>query len=135
MKMYKTITVLLLISLGLFASCEKEEGEGGTSEIRGKVYVHDYNADMSYLAKEYYAPEEDVYIIYGDDDIYSERFKTHYDGSFVFKYLQKGKYKIYAYSKTLSTDYPAGVEPIIIEVEITENHQTIELPHTIIIKK
>lgn len=132
--MYRKILILVL-TLSFFASCEKAEGEGGTSEIVGKVFVQDYNADMQFLIKEYYAPEEDVYIIYGEDEIYSDRFKTNYDGSFVFKYLQKGKYKIYAYSKTLDLEIPAGVEPIIIEVEITENYQTVVLPDDIVIKK
>jgi hypothetical protein len=117
----------------LFAACEKEAGEGGTSEIRGKVYVLDYNADMMYLLKEYYAPEEDVYIIYGDDDIYTERFRTNYDGSFVFRYLRKGKYKIFAYSKNLEVE--AGVEPVFVEVEITKDNQVVELPSDIVIKK
>lgn len=131
--MYRTIIILSLMTLALFSSCEKTEGEGGTSEIRGKVYIEEYNADMSYLAKEYYAMEENVYIIYGDDAIYSDRFRTNYDGSFVFKYLQKGKYKIFAYSKNINLE--AGYEPVIVEIEITEDFQTVELPSNIIIKK
>jgi len=88
---------------------------------------------MTYLLKEYYAPEEDVYIIYGDDDIYSERTRTNYDGSFIFRNLQKGKYKIFAYSKNLVI--PAGTEPIIVEVEIEDDFQTVELSKDIVIKK
>ncbi len=130
--MAKRIIFLLLIAVS-FMSCEKEAGEGGTSEIRGKIYVHDYNADMTFLLKEYYAPEEDVYIIYGDDDIYSERTRTNYDGSFIFRHLQKGKYRIFAYSKNI--EIPAGVEPVIVEVEITDDFQTVELSEDIVIKK
>ncbi len=130
--MAKRIIFLLLIAVS-FMSCEKEAGEGGTSEIRGKIYVNKYNADMTYLLKEYYAPEEDVYIIYGDDDIYSERTRTNYDGSFIFRNLQKGKYKIFAYSKNLVI--PAGTEPIIVEVEIEDDFQTVELSKDIVIKK
>jgi len=130
--MAKRIIFLLLIAVS-FMSCEKEAGEGGTSEIRGKIYVNKYNADMSDTIKKYYAQEEDVYIIYGDDDIYSDRTRTNYDGSFIFKYLQKGKYKIFAYSKNLYL--PAGKEPIIVEVEIEDDFQTVELSKDIVIKK
>jgi len=37
--MAKRIIFLLLIAVS-FMSCEKEAGEGGTSEIRGKIYVN-----------------------------------------------------------------------------------------------
>ncbi len=130
--MFKKFIILLLVAVS-FMSCEKEEGEGGTSEIRGKVYVHDYTADMTWLEKEYYAPEEDVYIIYGDDEIYSDRFRTNYDGSFVFKNLQKGEYTIFVYSKNLAV--PAKVEPIFVNVTIDSAFQTVVIPENIVIKK
>jgi hypothetical protein len=130
--MFKKFIILLLVAVS-FMSCEKEEGEGGTSEIRGKVYVHDYTADMTWLEKEYYAPEEDVYIIYGDDEIYSDRFRTNYDGSFVFKNLQKGEYTIFVYSKNIKV--PAEVEPIFVNVTIDSAFQTVVIPENIVIKK
>jgi len=130
--MFKKFIILLLVAVS-FMSCEKEEGEGGTSEIRGKVYVLDYNADMMHLLKEYYAPEEDVYIIYGDDEVYSDRFRTNYDGSFVFKNLQKGEYTIFVYSKNIKV--PAEVEPIFVNVTIDSAFQTVVIPENIVIKK
>jgi len=123
---------LLVMAVALFVSCEKEASIGGTSTIKGKVFIQKYNADLTFLIKEYYAVEEDVYIIYGDDEIYSDRFRTQYDGSFEFKYLQPGKYKIFTYSKNITV--PAGVEAIIVEVEIKEKGETVEIPD-IIIKK
>ena len=30
---------------------------------------------------EYYVAEEDVYLVYGDNEIYSEDMKTNHDGS------------------------------------------------------
>lgn len=123
--------VLILIASLLLSSCEKEEGVGGTSTIVGKIYVKEYNSSGD-LKSEYYAPEEDVYIIYGDDDIYSDDFKTNYDGSYRFQYLRKGTYTIFAYSEDEDAD--AEISPVMIEVEITKNNQTVEAEDIIITK-
>ena len=129
----KLLSVFFILILFLF-SCEKEEGIGGTSEIKGKVYAFDYNAELTVLRSEYYAPEEDVYIIYGDDEIYSDDFKTHFDGSYHFQYLRKGKYTIFAYSKDLSRTSPSGLINVKVEVEITGKNQTVEARDIVIIK-
>ncbi len=120
---------LLMISTVIFAgltSCEKSEGEGGTSTIKGTIMVRDYNADFTTLYDIYPAAEEDVYIIYGDDDFYSDEIETHYDGTFQFKYLREGKYTVYAYSED-SAHYWLGAHhiPVIREVEITSKHQEV----------
>lgn len=124
--------LIILMALLWLSSCEKSAGEGGTSSITGKVYIEKYNADQSFLIKEYYAQEEDVYVIYGDDEVYSERFRTHYDGSFIFKNLRPGSYKVFAYSDDIYES--SGKKPIIKEVEITENNQIVDVGD-IIIKK
>ena len=120
----KLLSVFFILVL-FISSCEKEEGTGGTSEIKGKVYAFDYNAELTVLNSEYYAPEEDVYIIYGDDKIYSDDFKTHFDGSYHFQYLREGKYTIFAYSKDLSRTSPSGIITVKVEVEITGKNQTV----------
>ena len=125
----KKVLIFFLPFLLFLSSCEKTEGLGGTSEIKGKVYAIDYNSDMTIILNEFYAPAEDVYIIYGDDEVYNDKFETHYDGSYRFKYLKKGKYKIFAYSKTFS-----GITHVIKEVEITESNQVIELDNIVIYK-
>lgn len=122
----------LLAALISLWGCEKHAGEGGTSEIRGKVYVIDYDQSFTHILSEYYAPEEDVYIIYGNDDVYSDDFETHYDGTYRFRYLQKGKYTVFAYSK--SETAASGVEPVKIQVEIREDFQTVELEDLVIFK-
>lgn len=129
----KLLSVFFILVL-FISFCEKEEGIGGTSEIKGKVYAFDYNAELTVLKSEYYAPEEDVYIIYGDDEIYSDDFKTHFDGSYHFQYLREGKYTIFAYSKDLSRTSPSGLIPVKVEVEITGKNQTVEAEDIVIIK-
>ncbi len=130
------LCILLLILLISAVSCNKDEGEGGTSTITGKIYVLDYNPTFTIKIGEYYAPDEDVYIIYGNDSIYSDDFKTNYDGSYQFKYLRKGTYAIYAYS--MDSTYPSGTNPpmmkIMKTVEITEKNQTVKVDDIVIIK-
>jgi hypothetical protein len=115
-------------------SCEKPEGKGGSSTIKGKIYAREYNSNYTLLTAEYFAEEEDVYIIYGDDDIYSDDFKTHYDGSYEFTYLRKGKYTIFAYSDDSTFTSASGKVVKSVEVEITENDQVVEADVINIIK-
>lgn len=122
--MLKNIGFFLAIII--LASCEKPAGEGGTSTIKGKVYAREYNSNYTLLTAEYYAHKEDVYIIYEDDSIYSDDFKTSYDGSYEFKYLRKGKYTIFAYSDDSTYTSASGKVARMVEVVITENKQEVE---------
>jgi len=101
-------SLILIVAFLTFtlSSCLKDAGEGGTGIIIGKVYAYDYNAEMTLLRSQYYAPDEDVYIIYGNDSIYSDRTRTNPEGSYRFKYLRPGSYTIYVYSKNLTTKLP-----------------------------
>lgn len=65
--------------------------------------------------------DEDVYIIYGDDDdIYDDNIKTSFDGTFKFSNLRKGKYKIFAYSKD-DNNITEPLTPVFEEIEIGGN--------------
>jgi len=116
-----SVSILLI----LITSCTKEAGEGGTSSIKGKVYATYYNKTFTSVIGQMYAPDKDVYIIYGDDATYSDKQKTCYDGSFEFKYLRKGKYKVYAYSLDTTLTNPATQFAVIAEVTISSNGETI----------
>lgn len=131
--MNKANLILIIFSVFLFISCEKPPGEGGNSAIKGKVYAKDYNKSGQ-LTGEYYAPDENVYIIYGDDNIYSNDMGTHYDGSYLFKDLRKGKYTIFAYSDDTSGTSASGLIPVTLTVEITDKKQIVEATDLVIIK-
>ena len=125
---------MLLISVGvssLLSSCEKQPGSGGTSTIYGKVWVKDYNSAFTNLQEAYYGPDIWVYLVYGTDRDYSDRIRTSPDGTWEFKYLRTGNYKVYTYSKdsTLMTSAPIAVSR---EVEITGRKQEIEVPDLVI---
>jgi hypothetical protein len=118
----------------LAPACKKEEGEGGNSSITGKVLVRQYNANFTTLMEQYYAPDENVFIVYGDDQVYGDKTSTSYDGTYRFEYLREGNYTIYAYSED-SMHYPTQHEiPVIKRVEITKKNQEVKVGDIIILK-
>ena len=131
------VTQLVITSVILFSffGCKKDEGLGGTSTISGKVFVHDYDASFQILSATYPKTELDVYIIYGDShSAYDNNYKTSYDGSFEFKYLQKGKYKLFVYVKDTTGAYLGNYNgnapkiPVFVNVEITSNGSVVTAP-------
>jgi hypothetical protein len=125
--------LFVLITLGiLVSSCSKYEGEGGSSTIKGVVREQRFNS-LGNLISEYPIADQDVYIIYGNEsNFYDDDVKTSYDGSFEFRYLKKGNYKVFVYEDCSTC--PSGVKEVLIPVAITENNQIIDLD-TIDIKK
>src|SRR5690349_5852021 len=114
MKVLQTsLIVLMLVFLSGLQSCKKEEGEGGTATIRGKVIVHNFDAMFSrpQPTEIYPAADEKVYIIYGDGTTYDDDFDTSFDGTYEFKYLQPGTYKLFVYSKDSTGVKATGIIP------------------------
>jgi hypothetical protein len=121
--MMKNRSLLLIVAMALLlSSCLKEEGTGGTSSISGKVYAYDYDSEMVNLRAQYYAPDEEVFIIYGDDSIPSDKTNTSYDGSYRFEYLRPGTYTLFVYSNNIVTKLPPQL-PIKKMVEIEPGNQ------------
>ena len=127
------LIVLMILTISIF-SCSKEEGEGGRASIKGHVFAKNFNASFTQLLTSYYAPEEDVYIIYGDNDNYDDRVKTGPDGAFEFKNLRTGNYKIFVYTKDTTFTIASGVEAIYADAEIKDKEEVVELPDFEIIK-
>ncbi|MFT5780532.1 MAG: hypothetical protein ACI837_003494 [Crocinitomicaceae bacterium] len=116
----------LVLVLALVA-CQKYEGTGGRASVKGKIYVKKYNQSFTQLLDEYYAPEERVYIMYGDNEVYDDDMRTNFDGAFEFNFLKKGNYTIFVYSEDTTFTVPGGLEPIFYEFEITDKKETIDL--------
>lgn len=126
-----SITALLIIFI---LSCKKEPGSGGNSSIKGKVWVKQYDLTFENILRQFNGADVDVYIIYGDEVSYGDRVKSDYEGDFEFKYLRKGSYKIYAYSKdsaeawaggSVKTDLPP--KAIVKDVMVTDKKQTVDV--------
>ncbi len=125
MKSITTHFVFWSLLFGMLTGCTKPEGEGGSSVIYGKVYAYNYNGS-GVLQDEYYLADEDVFIIYGDEDnYYDDSYKTSFDGSFRFQYLRAGTYTVFVYSDCVSC--PSGVEELSQTVEITGNNEDVIL--------
>ena len=117
----KLVYLFMFSSLLILSSCTKEEGEGGRSSITGKVFMIDQTGASQ---GEYYVPDYDVFIIYGEnDDIYDDDTKTNFDGSFQFKNLRKGTYRIYAY--TTDASQLSGVTPVFKSIEIGKKEDAV----------
>jgi hypothetical protein len=129
-------TFLIVLIGALVSSCTKKEGEGGSATIKGFVYEYKINAFSLDTTARYAAADQDVYIIYGNEDtFYDDNIKTSYDGSFVFPYLQKGSYTVFVYEDCpVSATYPSGKKEILVPVEITKKNQTIDLDTIDILK-
>jgi hypothetical protein len=122
MKIYIFPILIIILSIGM-NSCRKGPGEGGNATITGKVYEYNYNSDFTAINAAYFKGEQDVYIVYGDDNVYSDRFRTHHDGTFEFSYLLPGDYTIYTYSEN-----PNGsLVPMLVEktVQISSQWETV----------
>lgn len=121
-------TVSFVLSLTMFfyvtTSCSKGPGEGGTSSVKGRVFAVNYNSAFTVPYDSGYIGDQQVYIIYGDDISVGDNQRTNPEGRFEFRYLRKGKYKVYVYTKTKANHIDSAV---VQEAEITKNKQTIEL--------
>jgi len=117
--------LLSILVLSISTSCKKVEGSGGGATIKGLIQEQKYNA-LGNIIAEYPAADKNVYLIYGtSDQFYDDNVKTSYDGSFVFKYLQKGTYTVFVYAD--DANQPSGKNVVKQTFEITEKGQVKDL--------
>ena len=96
------LSTCLFLCIFLLNACNKDEGFGGSSSLEGYVYnvVH-YDDNLSFMTDTIPAAQEDVYLIFGEnqDDYFGEDTEVDNNGLYRFDYLRKGKYVVFAYSK------------------------------------
>jgi hypothetical protein len=124
--------ILALTLAFITFSCKKPPGEGGTSSLKGKVWVEDWNGGFTVKNGEYAGADRDVYIVYGDAVGYSDRTRADYRGEFEFKYLRKGKYTVYVYSEDKTLTSKSGDTVVVKTAEITAKKQTVTLDNFVI---
>ncbi|MFI5202887.1 MAG: hypothetical protein ACHQF2_00205 [Flavobacteriales bacterium] len=129
---YSTLLLFVAVLATAMYSCKKEPGEGGAASIKGSVKIQNYNqVTHATIGSPYYAGREDIYIIYGDGTTYHDKIETSFDGSFEFRFLRVGKYKVYMYSDIVPKPASgADEEAVIFEVEITDKKGSYEIPVT-----
>ncbi len=129
----KKLAIIIICSMFVFG-CKKSAGEGGKSSIKGSLLVEDWNSGFTIKNGEYPGADEDVYIIYGDYVSYNDKTKTNYNGEFEFKYLRKGSYKIYVYSKDKTLQAVSGETSIVKEISLSGKNETTKLESITIYK-
>lgn len=133
MKRFTFASVVGLLFLALTMSgCTKVEGPGGAATIQGKIHIKVYDGAEN-LINEYDAHKFDVYIIYGNDQeetYFDDDIETSYDGTFKFRFLEPGNYRIFFYedcnNAQQATCY-SGKVVTVHEVTITDKKQVVDL--------
>lgn len=126
-----------ILILSLIISCKKVEGSGGTSTIKGKLQIQNFNTTGTVLEGTYAGSDQDVYIIYGDNDsTFDDDVKSSIDGTFEFNFLENGKYSIYVYEDVLPAKAGENSKKaVLISTEIIKRKSTIDLGEINIKKK
>ena len=134
------VMLLLLIGLSvLTGSCRKGPGPGGTGTISGKIFVKDFRTDstcMCYkLKEEYYSRGDYVYLNYGDEKGVGQYVRTAEDGTYLFEFLLRGRYKVYAVSRD-TTSFTSNSKrfAVVREIEITARKENISVEDITILK-
>lgn len=136
MRVFVKIAFIISAIMITSTSCTKEPGVGGGASVSGSMLIHDYNSLGTFLG-EYEAQNYKVYLIYGNDGgAFDDDVNTSHEGSFEFKYLQKGDYELFVYS-----DYSyclscgnLGDSVISVKFQITDKKQALELSDITVLK-
>ena len=115
-----TLPALLLLS------CNKEPGEGGKAEIRGRLMEQRMSLSNNPIGDPYPLAGENIYIVYGDASegtFPDDNVDSGPNGEFRFKWLRKGSYTVYAISEC--NDCGGGTQAIIFKAEIGDKKEVI----------
>ena len=87
----------------------------------------DYDKNLTAVQYQYAGVDVEVYIIYRDDLTNGDKVNTNGSGEFEFKYLRKGKYKVYAISKEkIGTTNDSKDVAVSLDVTISKNKETVD---------
>jgi hypothetical protein len=136
---FKIFLKLLLICTLTFCvfACKKPPGPGGKATVKGKVYLVDWENTQRVVISRGYASGEKVFIVYGNNISAGNDVRTGPDGSFEFKYLNKGHYKVFVNSlDTTIMGYKGDdtYKPVIKEFDIKGPKETVNLGDIVINK-
>ena len=138
MRKYLVSVFFIVAIIIVTSSCTKEPGVGGAAAVSGNILINDYNSLGTFLG-EYDAQNYKVYLIYGNDGgAFDDDVNTSHDGSFEFKYLQKGGYELFVYSDYYCP-FPLvcdnlGDSVISLKFQITDKKQELDLSDITILK-
>ena len=128
--MFKSNFLLKLILVSVLIiplnSCKKPPGPGGRATVTGKVLAADWDNSQRAVMSRGPAVDERVYIIYGNGNIIGNDVRTGPDGTFEFRYLNKGHYKVFVNSLDSTLLYKGNdtKHSVIQEFDITGASET-----------
>ncbi len=134
MRQLRNIAWIVFVLVLGFLACVPVEGLGGQSVITGRVQIIDCNMELTNYLGTYYAYDEDVYLIYGEDSIPSDDVKISYNGYYRFEYLQAGHYTVYSMSEDTTGESASGYYAVKKDVLIPDNGDEIGVEEIVIIK-
>ena len=108
------IVLLLFTTICLLPSCEKNEGQGGTGSISGTIIEQFHNDDYSALIYQKPAVDEDVFVLYGNDNTLGDRAITGVTGEFRFDFLYPGRYYIYFLTRDSTSHWDEDQEKLYV---------------------
>ena len=106
---------------------EVTDGSNGSTPIDIDVKVQGKNSQV-FSARD--AANVEVYLVYGDDAIYSKDFTTDPSGNYLFTGLTKGDYTIFVYTKDTIENI---TKPIETTVEIAKNESNVTANNLLVI--
>ncbi len=79
-----------------------------------------------------YAVEQEVYLTYNNRPFYDSRIRASYDGTFYFRNLLPGKYKVFLYSDRI--DGGVGQATVLLNTQIIKPEEEVDLGEILIHK-
>ncbi len=105
----------------------------GQALIKGKVYQVNWAKGFAYIIDTTFAYDEPVYLIYENDETYSDRVRVLDDGTVAFPHHLMGKYRLLVYSQDRSDN--GALVPKTVNVEVTQPAQVLDFGSLFIDKK
>lgn len=123
-------TMIIFLFCSAFMACTKPAGPGGKATIKGKVFATDWDNTQRYVVSRGYAVNERVFIIYGNGTVIGNDVRTGPDGSYEFRYLNKGHYRVYVNSIDTTIFFKGNdtYHAMIQEVDLTGTDESKTLP-------
>lgn len=113
------------LNLDTLYRCTTVEFDEGSASIKGTVLETNYKSSGQVKYYNQPALDKEVFLIYGNSSAPVDRIRTSYDGSFEFKNLIKGNYKVYVLSEDITEK--TGYVPVLKETTVTTDGQVIDL--------
>ncbi|MFT7614519.1 MAG: hypothetical protein ACI9J3_003501 [Parvicellaceae bacterium] len=129
------VYAIIMASAICFFGCSKSPGYGGKGVIKGNVTINKVDV-FGQIEGSYIGTDQEISIIYGDNsNQIDDDIKTSFDGSFQFKYLYPGNYKVFLYSDHIQNMVAPRDSSILFEVNIAGKEDVMDIGEIIVIKK